>query len=94
MTQHPHKKARHPLKPVDAEVLNAPGAAALLSVSSRLILRLARQGKIPGKKVGKEWRFRRAAILQWLGKTESPPPEWIKGMIAGGKATPLPPNKR
>ena len=39
------------------QVLNAEGAAALLGVSARLVLRLARAGTLPGRKVGKEWRF-------------------------------------
>lgn len=66
-------------------VLNAEGAAALLGVSSRLILRLARTGALPGRKVGKEWRFTSAAILQWLGKVE-PMPEWVEPLVRSGKA--------
>ncbi len=52
------------------EVLDAEAAAGVLGVSKWLVLRLARQGKLPGKKVGKEWRFRLTGILRWLGETE------------------------
>ena len=58
------------LEPEDNEILNAVGAGRALGISSRLVLRLARSGELPGKKVGKEWRFRRSALLRWL---EEPP---------------------
>lgn len=69
-TSKKHHK-RHRRLPHDAEILNAEGAAEALGVSPRLVLRLAREGKLPGKKVGKEWRFRRSALLRWLGDTET-----------------------
>ncbi len=54
------------------EVLDAEGAARVLGVSRWLVLRLARHGRLPGKKVGKEWRFRLANLLRWLGESELP----------------------
>ena len=65
--------------------LNAEGAAQLLGVSSRLILRLARAGSLPARKVGKEWRFTSTAILQWLGRAE-PVPDWVQPLVRSGKA--------
>jgi excisionase family DNA binding protein len=73
------------LPPAKNQVLNAAGAAALLDVSSRLVLRLARAGVLPGRKVGKEWRFTSTAILQWLGKVE-PMPDWVEPLVRSGKA--------
>ena len=72
----PYKASQRPKKrkrrvPQDAEILNADGAAEALGITTRLLLKLAREGKIPGKKLGKEWRFRRSTILRWLG---DPPP--------------------
>ncbi len=67
------------------QVLNAVGAAQLLGVSSRLILRLARAGTLPARKVGKEWRFTSTAILQWLGRAE-PIPDWVDPLVRSGKA--------
>ena len=29
--------------------------------------KLAQEGKLPGQKVGRHWRFRRQAIGRWLG---------------------------
>jgi excisionase family DNA binding protein len=84
---------RRRLEPLDPEVLNAAGAAGVLGVSARLVLRLARKNKLPGKKVGKEWRFRRTALLQWLGKSEPSVPEWVEKLVAMGKAELKPPRK-
>jgi excisionase family DNA binding protein len=38
------------------------GAADVLGVSARLVQRLAREGKIPGTKIGRSWRFVRSAL--------------------------------
>lgn len=49
----------------EADVLNASEAAAYLSAHVETLRRLARRGEIPSFKVGKDWRFSRAAIRQW-----------------------------
>jgi len=50
----------------DAEVLTAQEAARLLRVSPKTILTLARDGVLPGEKVGRAWRFVRADLLGHL----------------------------
>ena len=45
------------------EVLTADEAAGLLKLSKKTVLRLVRQGTIPGCKVGRVWRFRRSELL-------------------------------
>jgi len=67
------------LEPDDPEVLNADGVARVLGVSARLVLRLAREEKLPAKKVGREWRFRRSAVLAWLG--EKPASTTLEDML-------------
>ena len=47
-------------------MLTAAQAAELLSVDERAIAELAEQGELPGRKIAGEWRFARAALLQWL----------------------------
>ncbi len=47
-------------------VLAVDGAAQLLNVSHDTIYRLARDATIPGRKVGNQWRFSKAALLAWL----------------------------
>lgn len=48
------------------EVLTLEEAAAFLKVSETLVYQLARSGSLPGRKVGREWRFLRSALLEWL----------------------------
>ncbi len=51
------------------EVLDVPQAAELLQVDEATILELADGGKLPGRKLGKAWRFSRAALVAWLSTT-------------------------
>jgi len=51
------------------EVLNAEEAAELLGVSPWTVREEARAGKLPGRKVGREWRFSRTALLDYLRGT-------------------------
>ena len=48
------------------EVLNSEEAANLLGVKPLTIRTYARQGVIPGKKLGNEWRFVKHDLLAWL----------------------------
>ncbi|MDQ6948474.1 MAG: helix-turn-helix domain-containing protein, partial [Actinomycetota bacterium] len=50
----------------DEQILDAEGAAELLQVSTKTLLRLARQGEVPGRKVGRSWRFERGDLIGWL----------------------------
>ncbi len=49
-----------------AEVLTADEAADLLRVSTKTVLALAREGTLPGEKVGRAWRFVRADLLDYV----------------------------
>jgi excisionase family DNA binding protein len=48
------------------EVLTADEAAALLRTDTATVTSMAEDGTLPGRKVGDEWRFARAAVLRWL----------------------------
>ncbi len=50
----------------DGEILDVEGAATLLGVSTTTIYNLARKGEIPATRVGREWRFARANLIQWV----------------------------
>jgi excisionase family DNA binding protein len=39
-----------------------------LKVSRSTLYKLAQEGKLPGQKVGRHWRFHKALIDQWLGE--------------------------
>jgi excisionase family DNA binding protein len=45
--------------------MNAEEAAASLAVHVETLRRLARRGRIPAFKVGKDWRFRRESLGRW-----------------------------
>jgi predicted ribosomally synthesized peptide with nif11-like leader len=53
------------------EVLNSEEAADLLGVKPFTIRTYAKQGVIPGKKLGNEWRFVKKDLLAWLGGTKT-----------------------
>jgi excisionase family DNA binding protein len=48
------------------EVLNADEAAEFLGFNPYTIREKARLGEIPGRKIGREWRFSRRQLLEWL----------------------------
>ncbi|MBU4194814.1 MAG: helix-turn-helix domain-containing protein [Actinobacteria bacterium] len=49
------------------EILSVEDAAEFLGISPYTVRKHARQGLIPGRKVGREWRFSRDSLLEWLG---------------------------
>ena len=56
--------------PPAAEVLTATQAAELLQADEEAVVKLAEAGDLPGRRVGREWRFARAAVLAWLSRSE------------------------
>jgi excisionase family DNA binding protein len=48
------------------EVMTISDLAEYLQVSKSSLYKLVQQGKVPGQKVGKHWRFSRASIDKWL----------------------------
>lgn len=48
-----------------SDFLNVADAAALLGVHVQTLRRLARQKSIPAFKLGRDWRFRQSALVQW-----------------------------
>lgn len=55
----------------DQEILNIDGAAALLGVSVKTFSKVLREGDVPGRKVGREWKFSRQALIDWIGNARS-----------------------
>jgi excisionase family DNA binding protein len=52
------------------EVMNAEQAGQFLQLSEAVVTELAEAGKLPGRKLGKAWRFSRAALVAWLSTPE------------------------
>jgi excisionase family DNA binding protein len=47
-------------------VLNTEEAAALLQIHPKTLQKLAREGGVPGFRIGDLWRFRASALDEWL----------------------------
>jgi excisionase family DNA binding protein len=41
-------------------------ASKFLNIRSPVLQKLAEQGRVPGRKVGKSWRFSRSRLDKWL----------------------------
>jgi excisionase family DNA binding protein len=52
------------------EVMNAEQAGQFLQIEEAVVVEMAEAGKLPGRKLGKEWRFSRAALVAWLSGPE------------------------
>lgn len=48
------------------EVMNVEEVADLLRVSNQTVYNLVRSGRLPATKIGREWRFSRARILEMI----------------------------
>jgi len=44
--------------------------AEYLKLSKSTLYKLCQEGKVPGQKVGRHWRFHRAVVDRWLGERE------------------------
>ena len=49
-----------------AEIMTVEEVADYLRVTEKTIYRLLKQGKIPSAKVGRQWRFQKSSIDEWL----------------------------
>ena len=60
-----------PISMPDREILNIDGAAAFLGVSVKTFSKVLREGDVPGRKVGREWKFSRQALIDWVSARTS-----------------------
>lgn len=54
------------MDPEPDAVLTRDELSEYLKIAKSTLYKLAQEGSIPAQKVGKHWRFRKAAIDQWL----------------------------
>lgn len=50
------------------EIMSIEQLAGYLKVSRSTLYKLVQDGRLPGQKVGKRWRFHRTAIVNWLSQ--------------------------
>lgn len=58
----PAKPASDPLP----DVMTIEQLCSYLQLSRSTLYKLAQEGKVPGQKVGKHWRFKKDVIDRWL----------------------------
>jgi len=51
----------------DREILNIEEAAALLGVSVKTFNKVLHSQNLPARKIGREWKFSREALIGWVG---------------------------
>ncbi|MEO7732089.1 MAG: helix-turn-helix domain-containing protein [Kofleriaceae bacterium] len=54
-----------------ADVIDVPAVARLLSVGRNTVYALVARNAIPHRRLGKQIRFQRAAVMRWLGSWSS-----------------------
>ena len=52
------------------DVLTIEQLAELLQIDEKTVRALASKGELPGRKLGRQWRFSRQAVLEWLATPE------------------------
>jgi len=52
------------------EIITPIEVASLLRIHVKTVYRLAEEGLIPGKKIGRSWRFRRSSVLELISRGE------------------------
>ena len=55
----------------DGEILTIEGAAELLGVSVKTFNKVLHTQSIPARKIGREWKFSRRALIDWIGSGRS-----------------------
>ena len=58
------------MEPMDT-LMTIDEVAAYLRLSKDTVYRMAQTGRIPGSKVGTQWRFRRGDVDQWLEQNKN-----------------------
>jgi excisionase family DNA binding protein len=53
------------------EILTVDEAAQLLGVSLKTFQKVLREGEVPGRKIGREWKFSRRALIAWVAAGRS-----------------------
>ena len=55
----------------DREIMTIEQAAELLGVSVKTFNKVLHSQSIPARKIGREWKFSRQALIDWIGSGRS-----------------------
>lgn len=67
-TNYRHERGPEPTR----EILNIEEAAELLGVSLKTFNKVLHSEDVPARKIGREWKFSRRALIEWVGSGRSP----------------------
>jgi len=56
---------------MEKDILNLEEACGFLGVSERTLIKLLREEHLPARKIGREWRFGRQALINWISSGDS-----------------------
>lgn len=56
---------------MDNDILNLEQACDFLGVGERTLIKLLREEHIPARKIGREWRFSKSALVAWVASGDS-----------------------
>ena len=49
-----------------SEIMTIEELSSYLKIPKSTLYKLAQEGKLPGQKIGKQWRFGKSAIDRWI----------------------------
>jgi excisionase family DNA binding protein len=55
-----------------AEIMSISQLSKYLDISVSTLYKLAQDGKLPGQKIGRRWRFHKDAIAEWVKHGNEP----------------------
>ena len=56
---------------LEKDILTLEEAAELFNVSVKTFIKLLKEERVPARKIGREWRFSRRALIEWLSSGDS-----------------------
>lgn len=56
---------------MDKEILNLEEACDFLGVGERTLIKMLREEHLPARKIGREWRFSKSALTNWIASGDS-----------------------
>jgi excisionase family DNA binding protein len=65
-----YQKIAMPASPSD-QVMTLEELAGYLKIPKSTLYKLVQEGRVPGQKLGKQWRFAKTAIDRWLDSEQA-----------------------
>lgn len=56
---------------MDSSILNIEQATEFLGISEKTLIKLLREEHIPARKIGREWRIGKDALIKWISEGDS-----------------------